>query len=294
MLVDADSEKNLCQHWYLDYHELCRQVEGYDFKEEDIYDNYISSYQGINKRLQIVRFTFEDVQAMRVSTMAYGPNEVDVPANGLDIDRHLKFLSWSIHYDNVMTSDLWTLDLPVDIIYETSKGLEAYRKHLATRRAMRMRDDTPKVKPIPKRQKFTHANPEGLDESDTNDDDTFIGPIGISQHHVRASAPPSAPSTPVPTGDTIMGQATPGADFYFEAILNHLERIDKDCKRIAERLENLEDKVLTGDHAQGTHGHVEGDANLTLEAIGNISNSTNLYLSSIETYLRDVASAYKE
>jgi len=115
--------KKLSREWTLDHYELNRQVQGLNFTVADVYDNYLTSLQGISKELEVERFTQTTVMEMIACTDTFGPEEVDIPVSDANVERHLEFLCQRLGYASLVGSDLWTKDLPIGLWYESTKGL---------------------------------------------------------------------------------------------------------------------------------------------------------------------------
>ena len=115
--------KKLSHDYLLDHYELNRQEQGLDFTNVGVYDNYLTSLDGINKELSVERFTQTTVMEMTACTDTFGQEEVDIPVSDADVERHLEFLSQRLGYVTLQESDLWTKDLPIGLWYESSKGL---------------------------------------------------------------------------------------------------------------------------------------------------------------------------
>jgi hypothetical protein len=151
---------------------------------------------------------------------------------------------------------------------------------------MRKRSVESKLKPVGKRAKLQRGNQEHVIDIETSEDELTMESIRET-HQARGSNQLSAPSTPVQTRQNALDIET-----YLEAILTKMECWEGDFNHLVNRMDTLDTKVsLILD--KGNELDMKENGELTLSAIGNLANSSDLYLSSIETYLRDLAMASK-
>jgi len=122
--------KKLSRDFALDNHELYRQEAGINFTIPRVYNFYIDTLEGTGKDLSVRRFVQPSVSVMMFDTNTFGSGEVDLPQSDEDVHRHLSYLALRLGHPSLTQSDLWTVDHPIGIEYETTDGVQGYRYHL--------------------------------------------------------------------------------------------------------------------------------------------------------------------
>lgn len=300
--VRLNSIKKISRDFELDRHELFRQVHGFDVLNQKVFNQYLETIDGINKQLVVERFYQRDVMTMVQDINRFGTGEVDLPITNADVHRHLEFLALCLGITNLTTSALWTLDLPsLDISAETETSLAAYRESQAIRQGRRQ-EHTREQERDAKRRKFIEMEEIEINEDDIvtwlqelPDDVSDGGPTQVryeptpSHHQVVAPHTPEAPD---------INASDPTDNFFLQSMLQICTRMETSVTRMAGLFDvgfsEVKDKLDTILSAQTTRRQSSGGETINDDTCnvgtGNSTNSLNLYLSSIEEWIRQTVS----
>jgi hypothetical protein len=298
--VRLNTIKKISRDFALDRHELFRQVHGFDVLHQRVFDQYLTTLDGINKELVVERFQQRDVMTMFQDVDRFGSGEVDLPITNADVHRHLEFLALCLRITNLTTSALWTVDLPsLDISAETENGVVAYRETQAILQSRRHEQEQSLAREA-KRRKFIEME-EG-DDWDHNlltwldelpDDISDEGPTQVRYEPQRRQ---QAQAMVIQTPDRHdQHRDTNGQDqaFFLESMLNVCTTLEGSVTRLAGLFDGVNEKldmILSNQATRKQSGKkVIHDDTCNVEA-GNSTNSSNLYLSSIEERMRQTIS----
>ena len=246
------------------------------------------------------RFQQRDVMTMFQDVDRFGSGEVDLPITNADVHRHLEFLALCLRITNLTTSALWTVDLPsLDISAETENGVVAYRETQAILQSRRHEQEQSLAREA-KRRKFIE-----MEEGDDWDHDLLtwldelpddISDEGPTQVRYEPQRRQQAQAMVIQTPDRHdQHRDTNGQDqaFFLESMLNVCTTLEGSVTRLAGLFDGVNEKldmILSNQATRKQSGkEVIHDDTCYVEA-GNSTNSSNLYLSSIEERIRQTIS----
>jgi hypothetical protein len=284
--------KKLSREWTLDHYELNRQVQGLNFTVADVYDNYLTSLQGISKELEVERFTQTTVMEMIACTDTFGPEEVDIPVSDANVERHLEFLCQRLGYASLVGSDLWTKELPIGLWYESTKGLHTLREQQSLRSGETLSDQDEQS--IKKRK--TEIRQVDI-QSPTSETDpmVMVGDIydlpELTPMMNKKTMAKVAPTTPTMTGPSDDHEA-PDVGQYLHLMIDQLSQLNDNLREQRQDMKAMR-ALLEGNHETKMVDSIGNDGtndDSVIDTHGN-SNSIIHYLSSIENKIHTLATA---
>jgi hypothetical protein len=283
----------LSRDWLLDHYELNRQEQGMNFLVADVYDNYLTSLQGINKELNVERFTQTSVMEMIACTDTFGPEEVDIPVSDADVERHLEFLAQRLGYRTLQGSDLWTKDLPVGLYYESNKGLHTLREQQSLTSGVPSLLDQYEQTTKKRKTDIRQTDSQSLTSDPT-------GMLGVNYDDLpelttmmtkkdKANVAPTTPNIGNPTDD----QEAPDIGFYLNLMIDQLGQLNENLREQRQDMQAMR-ALVEEIHDKGQLASMEkNDGTTDAEIVDNHGNSNSIshYLSSIENKIFTLASA---